>query len=161
MGVVDKYFYHMESAGRCLQNTKGGVREGLMEEAAFERNLKDVLGSGVAWGCIRKKAVPGRERALAEAQSCEDGAPTLPVCEMPHSWLSPKALATLALASSHLPGPMGTCPVTPPFLLGALSLSFSDIKTRKLALVLDFNGADVLPFYSDVLVQLEMMAFLL
>lgn len=36
----------MESAGRCLQNTKGGVREGLMEEAAFERNLKDVLGSG-------------------------------------------------------------------------------------------------------------------
>lgn len=67
----------------------------------------------------------------------------------------------LALASHRLPGPTGTCPVTPSLLLGTLSLSFSDIKTKKPTLGLDFNGANVLPLYSHFLVKLEMMAFLL
>ncbi|ELK28126.1 Syntaxin-18 [Myotis davidii] len=45
---------------------------------------------------------------------------------------APKALPRFALASYHPPGPTGTCPVTPSFLLGTRSLSFSDIKTKRL-----------------------------
>lgn len=87
--------------------------------------------------------------------------PYCPSVKCPTRGSAPKALPTLALASYHLPGPAGTCPVTPSFLLGTLSLSFNDIKTKRLTLVLDFNGANVLPFYSDFLVKLEMRVFFL
>lgn len=132
-----------------------------MEEVAFERNLKDVRGffgwHGVA---SRKKAVPGKERAVTKAQSCGNGVPTLPVCEMPHSWLSPQSAPEVSPCILSPPWLHGHLP-SDPFLLGTLSLSFNDIKTKRLTLVLDFNGANVLPFYSDFLVKLEMRVFLL